>query len=94
MGHTYFFWGKSHPLIPGLTETYLFSPSVNSVQRAAAKFRLADLVGRKNFKYAPVSFKYAGTYVLGILITGVADLLYYGRKIFKYAPVSFKYAGT
>ena len=43
----------------------------------AAKFSLADLVGRKFFKYAPVRFKYAGTYVPGILIIGVADLVYY-----------------
>ena len=28
--------------------TYLFSPSVNPVQRVAAKFSLADLVGRAN----------------------------------------------
>ena len=38
-----FFFGKSHPLIPGLTVTYLFSPSVNPVQLPAFLLNLLKL---------------------------------------------------
>ena len=38
-----FFFRKSHPLIPGLTLTYLFSPSVNPVQLPAFLLNLLKL---------------------------------------------------